>query len=851
MRRKPEHREEFPVPSIGRTVQRCYEGCLANARLVHVVFAAVLLVAAAHLDDFTFDASADTLVAQGDPELAFYRAMVDRFDEHEFLVLTYTPADAPLFERETLDRLGQLQRELEDVEGIAGVTSLLDAPLLRSPPVPLTQLADGYRTLADADVDLQLARQELTSSPLFSELLVSRDGGTTALRVDLDARPDLEAARSRRDHVLGDPTLGRRAREAADDAYRKAKARAKEERAQLIARVRAVRDRHTDHAKIFLGGVPMVTADVVQLVERDMQRFGVAVILLLAGALFLFFRRLRWVLVPVGTVGATLLVVVGTLGFLGVPATAISANFVSLISIITISFTIHLIARYRELSRETGLTHVGRVYETMRSKLAPVLYTALTTGVAFASLVASDIVPVIQFGWIMLLGIVVAFLVTYGFFAGILVLLPDRDEHHRSDSVPLLTRLLCRLVLRGHLAIVLAGILAGVAAAALVPRLEIENRFVDYFREGSEIHDGMKEIDRKLGGTIPIDIVLRYPPWEPDTAASGAFDDFGGIEAAEDAYPQRFWFTPAKLDDVHRLERYLERQPGMGKTVSVGRLEAVARTFNDGEPLDYVQLTSVLSLVPEDVRERLLEPYAAPASGELRIAGRIHETGPRFSRSELIEGIQRFAEQELGFAPGEVHVTGMAVLFDDMLRKLLRSQTSTILIVVGTITLLFAVLLRSLALALAGLLPNLLSAGILLAGMSVFGIPLDLMTIAVAAIVIGIGVDDAIHYLHRFREERAAGHSVPQAIEATHRSIGRALYYTTAVVILGFSVLSLSSFVPTIHFGVLTALAMLVALVANLALLPSLLLVMPRRWTQAPGDRSPARIPAEPALPRP
>lgn len=835
---------------IGRTMQRCYEGCLANARLIQVIFAGVLILAATHLDDFRFDASADTLVARGDPELAFYRNMVDRFGEHEFLVLTYTPTGASLFERETLDHLGALQTELESVKGVADVTSLLDAPLLRSPPVPLAQLADGYRTLADKNVDLELARRELTNSPLFSELLVSRDGETTALRVDLDAQPALEEARRHRDRTLAEPGAAHGARDAAREAYRDAKELATQDRARLIADVRTIRDRYAGEAKIFLGGIPMVTADVVRLVERDMQRFGVAVLLLLAGALYLFFRRLRWVLVPLGTVGATLLVVVGILGFLGVPATAISANFVSLISIITISFTIHLIARYRELSRETGLTHVGRVYETMRSKLAPVLYTALTTGVAFASLLASDIVPVIQFGWIMLLGIVVAFLVTYGFFAGLLVLFPGREESARQHSVPLLTRFLCRLVLRRHLAIVLASVLAALGAAVLVPRLEIENRFVDYFREGSEIHDGMNAIDRELGGTIPIDIVLRYPPWKPEVSGSGAFDDFGGIEAAEDGYPQRFWFTPAKLDDLHRLERFLGAQPGMGKTVSVARLEAVARTFNDGEPLDYLQLTSVLSMVPEDVRNRLLEPYAAPAAGLLRVAGRIHETGPRFSRTELIERIHGFAEEQLGFAPGDVHVTGMAVLFDDMLRKLLRSQTSTILIVVGTISVLFAVLLRSLALALAGLLPNLLSAALLLAGMSAFGIPLDLMTIAVAAIVIGIGVDDAIHYLHRFRAERAAGRTVREAIEGTHRSIGRALYYTTAVVILGFSVLTLSSFVPTIHFGILTSLAMLFALVANLALLPSLLLVMPRRWTEAPGSEAAVRPGAEPTLAR-
>jgi predicted RND superfamily exporter protein len=409
---------------ISGVMTSCYKGCLRNARMVQVAVVAVCVFAFWHVDDFTFDASADTLVDQGDPELAYYEEMTERFGRSPFIVLTYSPQASGLFEPGMLATLDVLQQRLSDVDGVAEVTSLLDAPLLRSPPIPLTRLADGYLTLRDPEADLERARAELTSSPLFANLLVSEDGGTTALRIALE--PDAELAEAEdaldaaRAGVDGAPTLS-----AAEDRYREAKEAHKGDRARLIEDVRRIRDDYLDDATLFLGGVPMVAADIIEFVKRDMTVFGIGVVLLISLSLFLFFGRLRWVFIPLGTVSVTTLILIGLLGFLERPVTAISANFVALIAIITISFTIHLIARYRELCI-TGFSedHVELVYEAMRSKLAPCIYTGLTTAVAFGSLMTSDIAPVVQFGWIMCVGIGVAFLVTYSFFAGVLVLIP-------------------------------------------------------------------------------------------------------------------------------------------------------------------------------------------------------------------------------------------------------------------------------------------------------------------------------------------------------------------------------------------------------------------------------------------
>ena len=758
--------------------------------------------------------------------------MVDRFGEAQFVVFTYQPRDGALFSREVLDELGTLVADIGEVEGVRQVTSLFDAPLLRSPPIPLAELANGYRTLRSGDVDLALAQEELQTSPLFSDLLVSTDGRTTALRVDLEDDAALEDARRTRDEMRAAHARGEVQASTLADAearWRDAKEQNKIERAALIAELRAVRDAHAGGADIFIGGVPMVAADIIDFVRRDMLTFGGGVVLLMAGALWAFFRRLRWVLIPLGTVSVTTLIMIGLLGFLDRPATAISGNFVALIAIITISFTIHLITRYRELCI-TGFSddHVELVYEAMRSKLAPCVYTGLTTMVAFASLITSDIVPVIEFGAIMCVGIVVAFLVTYSFFAGILVMIPYSKAPKPEDRPPTLTVALGELSVNRPWTLLGGAVLLAVVGGFGVSKLSLENRFLDYFRESSEIHQGLEFIDRELGGTIPIDVVLEFEPYTPAPAAIDddfendfADDDFG--ETAADPWPERYWFTPKRVETVARMQAYLDSRPEIGKTLSVSTLERVARTFNDDEPLSYLQLSAVLALVPDEVRRSLIDPYASPTTGELRISGRIHETGPGFSKDALIRDIERHAVEELGFAPDAVHVTGMTVLFNDMLRALFTSQTSTLLFVLVATLAMFAVLLRSVTLAVVGLVPNLLAPLAVLAFMGFVGIPLDMMTITIAAIVIGIGVDDAIHYLHRCREEREAGHDAATAVRNSHRSIGNALYFTSLTVFVGFSVLSFSSFVPTVYFGWLTAVAMGLALLVNLTVLPSLL----------------------------
>ncbi|MEM9384895.1 MAG: MMPL family transporter [Pseudomonadota bacterium] len=808
-----------------RTVKGCYRGCLRNARLIQLAILLACVAALAFVGRFSFDASSDTLVAQGDPELAYFQQLVERFGQREALYLTYTPHEGELFSEQHVSVLKRMQDELAGVAGVLQVTSFLDVPLLRSPPVALSELAEGYGTIREG-ADLGLARDELTGSPLFRDLLVSADGTTTALQVELEDNVPLREAKRELDALReaegGGVDMIEEA--VAADRYRELKTAHQVARAKLIANVRTIRAAYEDSGRLYLGGVPMVSADIIDFVRRDMRLLSGAVVMLMAGALYAFFGRWRWVLIPLGTVSVTVLIMLGLLGLLGQPATAVSSNFIPLLAITTISFTIHLIARYRELCI-VGFSndHIALVYETMRSKLAPCLYTALTTAVAFASLMVSDIRPVAEFGFIMVLGIAVGLVVTYSFFAGILVMIPYGKKPKPQAQAALLTGAFSKIATARPAAILVLSVALAAAGWAGISQLSVSNRFVDYFRSGSEIRDGMVFIDENLGGTIPFEVVLELPPWQPEETDED--DDFAAFEDEEpDAFPERYWFTPARVALLDRLETYLGERAEVGKVISISTLEHIARAFNDNQPLDYLQITAVLALMPEEIKASLIRPYASPTTGELRLSARIHETGPKFSQEELFADIESFAVQELGLEREQVHVTGMAVLFNDMLKRLFSSQQSTLFAVLAAILLTFAVLLRSVRLAILGILPTALAAESVLAVMGLVGIPLDIMTITTAAIIVGIGVDDAIHYLHRFREERALGHDTLTAVRNSHASIGNALYFTSITVVVGFSVLALSSFVPTIYFGVLTALAMVLALVANLVVLPALLI---------------------------
>ena len=819
-----------------------------------------VLLAALGAQQFRIDASSDSLVVETDPALATWRAMSARYGSGEFLVVTYEP-DTPLFEAPALTTLGALVDALRAVDGVEAVQSLLDVPLLQSPPVPLDALSEGVRTLRDPTTDRTLAQKELLESPLFRNLLLSPDGQTTALQVTLTPDDTYESLLGERQRWLLEAESrnltpkeeeARSAAVAALDAY---KPQAAARQAALVAAVRDIVTQYRRSATVHLAGVPMIADDMLRFVRSDLERFSLGVLGLLVATLAYFFRSLRWVVLPLANAALTTGLMVGLLGAAGWPITVISSNFASLLIIISISLAIHLIVRFRELEvAEPRQSLPERLEATLRSKFWPCFFTAVTTMVAFGSLVTSGIVPVVDFGWMMTVGVALALAVTFIFFPLAVSVLPAGGTG-ATPRTPAFVELLGRITARHPLALVLASGLLALGAAGGISRLDVENSFLDYFAEDTEIFLGMSYVDQKLGGTTPLDVLIDFPSLAPDPddpfsdpAADPFGDPFGdpvgdpfaepsGTSAEEPslrASPSsrgfdRYWVTPARVAIVEEAEAFLNAQPETGKVLSLGTLHALAKDFNDGRPLDGAELTLVLGAIPEAFKDTLLTPYVDTEASQVRLAVRMLESDRGLRRDAFLKRIQEDLPEALGIAPERVTLSGMTVLMNNMLQSLFDSQRNTLLAVCLGILLTFALLFRSPSLGLLALLPNVLAAALVLGLMGWIGLPLDLMTITIAAIVIGIGVDDTIHYIHRYREEVARDGDGRAALLRSHRSIGHAIFFTSVTVMAGFSILGLSNFNPTVYFGLLTALSMALALLANLTLLPALLLLAKER----------------------
>ena len=846
-----------PASAMTSTLFACYERLvLAHPARVLVLMLAVLAFFAWQARHFELDASADSLLLEDDRDLQTLRELQTRYASQDLLIVTFAPG-GDVFEEASLARLRTLRDRLRTAPGVASVTSILDVPLLDNvDDVPLAAVADNLRTLDDPDTDRARAKAELLASPVFAEVVVSADARTTALLLSMRDDEAYRALLAKRNRLLVARSTedlddaGRAAIDAELDGiesfYESAKRRVSAARRAEIAAIRGVLAEFAGGTRtgmpeaggtLHLGGVPMIADDMITFVRNDLVVFGIGVAVFLVIVLSLIFREARWVVLPLAGCFYAGLLMIGMLGLVGWKVTVISSNFLALMLIITISMNIHLTVRYRQLHRDfPELSHRDLVAATVQRMVWPCLYTALTTIIGFGSLVFSGIKPVIDFGWMMSIGLAVTFVTAFTLFPSIVLLLgrTPRRMHsgagaapERPDAESTFTRGITRgLALaaerRGGWVMAAAGVLLAVGALG-ASRLTVENSFVDYFSEDTEIYRGLALIDRELGGTTPLEVVL-------DLDEDRIFDDEpapkpAGYDAEAEREKAGYWFTEFKIERIKEVHDWLASQPEVGKVLSLASLVRVGEKLNDGEPLDSLQLALVYRRVPEDLKRSLIDPYIDILWDEARISLRIRDTLPDLHRKELLDRIHAGLGDELGLGPDDVTVSGLLVLYNNMLQSLFTSQISTLGAVLAGVALMLLLLFRSLTLAVLGIVPNLLAAGAVLGSMGLLGIPLDFMTITVAAVTIGIAVDNAIHYIYRFREELARSGDYVATMHVCHANIGRAVFYTSATIIFGFSILVLSNFLPTIYFGLLTGLAMAIALLAALTLLPKLILL--------------------------
>ena len=806
-------------------------------RPVVVLLCLVVIIAVLgyNAKDFRIDASADALLIENDKDLRYARQISERYGVYDFLFMSFTPKNNDLLAQNSLETLGHLRKDLTELDWVDSVLTILDVPLLESPPVSYEDISNDLPTLKSPTIDKNLARTELKESPFYRDLLVSPDLRTTALVVNLKSDPIYNDLIATRNGYLDQKAQDRLSQEdaahlnAVVDKIRTHQIRMNDIQHKNIAAIREIMDRYRSQAQLFLGGISMIADDMITFIKNDLKMFGVGVFLLLVLMLGIIFKNFRWIMMPMLCCFLSVICMMGVLGAFDWDVTVISSNFVSLQLIITLAIVVHLVVRYREFQLTLPQAdHRTLVKETIRTKFVPCLYAALTTIAGFGSLLLCDIKPVIHFGWMMSIGILLSLGLTFLLFPSGLMLLkqpnpPTEPKYFRFS----LTGFLARFTeSHGKMILIITGI-CSVLAVMGIYRLQVENSFIDYFKKSTEIYQGMAAIDQQLGGTTPLDVIIQFE--SIDLEAEFAQEDEEFFDPFDDATKEedynKYWFMDDRMQMVEKVHDYLDVLPETGKVLSLGTLLKIGRRLNDGQSLDSIEMAVLYTKVPDEYKNLILFPFVSFENSEARFALRIIDSMKSLKRNDLLKKIEHDLVHQLKIEKDKVKLSGTMVLYNNMLQSLFASQIKTLGFVALALLVMFLLLFRSIKVALIALFPNLFSAGAVLGVMGWMNIPLDMMTITIAAISIGIAVDDTIHYIYRFRKEIITDGDYYKTLHRCHNTIGHAMYYTSVAIIIGFSILVLSNFWPTIYFGLFTSMAMLIALFAALTLLPQLLVL--------------------------
>ena len=741
-----------------------------------IAFLIIVCSSVLQIQNFSLDASSESLSLEGDNNLELYFATQETFGSDESLVISYSVKDGTILSKDQIISLRSLRDDLLELEGVNSVVSILDVSLFQSPPLSLVELASEVYTIDNGKADQSLISNEFKNSPLYSNNLVSADLKTTALLIPL-ANDDPRI-------IIDDEVLR-----------------------LLIEKIRLTMDAYRDEATLYLGGVPMIRNDVIDFIKSDLVVFSLAVILTMTIMLTILFRKIRWVLIPItiSVIGA--LFMTGLISSIGWKVTVISSNFFSLLLVMTLSVIIHLVVRYREISNQNlDQNNSETIRQTLNQMIRPCLYTVITTIAAFASLTASHVQPVIDFGLMMSIGVTVAFVLSFIGFAIFMMLLKKPKSSQESKKSFALKKLALMADKKGK-SIILSFIVVALISTFGLSKLSVENSFINYFKKDTEIYQGLNFIDKELGGTIPLEIV---------------FNDLASA----------YWADASLREDFHGIHNYLEQIPSIGKVLSIDTFMQVLKEANNGKTPNGFLLTLGKNNMPDFAKSQVLKPHISDVTDQIRIVARVKETMNGLERNQLILDIKKSLIENFYFDEDDFYFTGTFSLYNNLLQSLFSSQIKTIFTVFSIIFVLFVIVFRSISVALIAVIPNTLPSLIILGLMGLMGIPLDIMTITIAAIAIGIGIDNAIHYISRFKTELLVDGDFVSSMYRAHNSIGVSMFYTAATVAIGFVVLILSHFIPSIYFGIFMAIAMLSAVIVNLTLLPKLLITFKPRMNK-------------------
>ncbi len=792
---------------MGSMIAQFYENLiLKNPKSILIILLVALVSFGYYSKDFRLDASSETLLIEDDPDLKYFQEISKRYGSKDFLILTYTPKDKMISER-SINNLLSIKYKIQSLNWVHSVVTLLDVPLLNNSEAPLQERLKNFKTLKDEGVDKDRGFKEIISSPVFRNFVISEDGKTSGIIV----------------YLKKDPLL--------DDIKRKSKNEIQVLRDQIkknnhnnIIEIRDVIKSYENIGKIYLGGIPMIADDMMTFIKSDIIVFGLGVLLFIIATLWFVFRKLIWILVPLSSCFFSVTIMTGLLGILGWKVTVISSNFIALMLILTMAMNIHMSTRFLQLQESFPDKNIlDLIVMTTNKMFWPILYTVLTTIIAFLSLIFSEIKPIIDFGWMMTMGLITSFVITFTLLPTLINFVPKKNISNDSSKSSKITSFFSFISQEKPKIILFITGLIIILSIVGISRLQVENSFINYFSKNTEIYKGMKLIDEKLGGTTPLEIILKFPEKKIDNEKD-EFEDWG--DERDEENNEKYWFTKDKIDRISLVHNYLDDLPEVGKVLSFSSIIDVATLLNNNKPLGTLEMGVLYSKIPESIKTEIIDPYISIKNNEARINLRIIDSQENLRRNDLIEKIKYDLTNNIGLEEKEFKLAGVLILFNNLLQSLFKSQILTLGLVMTGIFLMFLILFKNIKLSLIGVVPNFIAAFFILGIIGLIGIPLDMMTITIAAITIGIAVDNSIHYIYRFKEEFDKKKNYNKTIEICHSTVGKAILNTSITIVFGFSILVLSKFIPTIYFGIFTGIAMLLAMISVLTLLPCLILIV-------------------------
>ncbi|MBM3630516.1 MAG: hypothetical protein FJX01_00985 [Alphaproteobacteria bacterium] len=778
---------------------------IKNPKTIFALLIIAVLSFGYYLKDFSLDASSETLLIEGDPDFAYLEEITERYGSKEFLLLTYTPSEGMVSDA-SINNLLSLKYKIQTFNWVHSVITILDIPLLDNSDAPIQERLENFKTLKDEGVNKERGFQEILNSPVFKNLLISEDGKTTGILVYIKPNEKLINIENKSKAEI--------------ENYKNF---IKKQNHENIIEIRDVIRSYEDIGKIYLGGIPMIADDMMTFVKNDIIIFGLGVLLFIIATLWFVFRKLIWIIIPISSCFFSVVIMMGLLGIVGWQVTVISSNFIALMLILTIAMNIHMSARFLQLKKDFPNHNNFEILNITTSKMfMPILYTVLTTIVAFLSLVLSNIKPIIDFGWMMTIGLTVSFIITFTLLPSLLGFTSAENIILQETKNSKITSFFGELSLNNKKTIIGITFLVIILSVFGISRLEVENSFINYFNKNTEIYKGMKLIDDELGGTTPLEIILKFPKKETQYQEEIDADDWG---AEEEGNEEKYWFTKDKIDKITSVHNYLDGLPQVGKVLSFSSIIEIAKQLNNNKPLGTLEMAVLYSKIPQSIKTEIVDPYISIKDNEARINLRIIDSQENLRRDDLINKINFDLKNKIGLKEDEYKIGGVLILFNNLLQSLFKSQILSLGLVMTGIFAMFVVLFKNIKLSVIGVVPNFIAALLILGIIGLLGVPLDMMTITIASITIGIAVDNSIHYIYRFREEFNINKDYIKTVKVCHSTVGVAILNTSITIIFGFSILIFSKFIPTIYFGMFTGLAMLLAMIFVLTLLPCLILI--------------------------